>query len=168
MFDIVFKVVFFIFCIQLMWMGNFYIVIVYFVLVGDLVNGMCYCENDGEYGRWNIYCFQDDIRVEIDVWVQFFFDKVWVVQCDVFQFYSYFQQVIFCVQFFQYFMVGFMYYGGVWVVIFVYVVIEVYQVERIIFVFCMMNKFWNVFNGVDFFQYFQCCFVSIVVCRFLQ
>lgn len=40
-----------------MWMGNFYIVIVYFVLVGDLVNGMCYCENDGEYGRWNIYCF---------------------------------------------------------------------------------------------------------------
>lgn len=39
-----------------MWMGNSYIAIAYPVLAGDLVNGMRYRENDGEYGRWNIYC----------------------------------------------------------------------------------------------------------------
>lgn len=149
-------------------MGDFYVVSVYFILVCNLVNGMCYGEDYGEYGGWNVYCFQNDVGVEVYVWVQFFFDEVWVVQCNVFKFYCYFQQIVFGVQFFQYFVVGFMYYGGVWIVVFVNMVIEVYQVERIIFVFCMMNKFWNVFNRVDFFQYFQCGFVCVVVCGFLQ
>lgn len=168
MFNVGLEIVFGVVGIQLMWMGDFYVIVVYFVLVCNLVYGMCYGEDNGKYGGWNIYCFQDDIGVEVDVWIQFFFDEVWVVQCDMFQFYGYLQQVVFGVQFFQYFMVGFMYYGGVWIVVFVNMMVEVYQVERVIFVFCMMNKFWNVFNGVDFFQYFQCCFVGVIVCWFLQ
>ncbi|CSE38493.1 Uncharacterised protein [Shigella sonnei] len=133
--------------------------------MGDPANGTCHCENDGEHGRRNTHRFQDDTRVEIDVRVQFLLDKVRVVQRDVFQLHSHFQQVIFGAQLFQNFMAGFTHYGGARVVIFVHAVTEAHQAERIIFIFRTTNKFRNVFNGANFFQHFQRRFVSTTVRR---
>lgn len=132
--DIAFKVAFFISCIQLTRTGNLHTVTVHFAPVGDPANGTCHCENDGEHGRRNTHRFQDDTRVEIDVRVQFLLDKVRVVQRDVFQLHSHFQQVILRAQLFQHFMAGFTHYGGARVVIFVHAVTEAHQAERIIFV----------------------------------
>lgn len=100
-------------------------------LVGGVVEG----EYDGEYFGWDLQCFVDDVVVEVDVWVQFVGDEVVVLQCGLFQFDGYVEQWVLYVKLFEYFVGYFIDDFGVWVEVFVYVVVEVYQVEVGGFVF---------------------------------
>lgn len=130
---------------------------------------MCQGEQYGEYFGWEVYCFQCDVGIEVDIWVEFFFDEVFVFQGDMFQFYCDLQGwIVVNVQYVQNFVIGFMYDFCVWIVIFVDVVFEVYQLEWIGFVFGFGDVFWDFVDGIDFVEYVECGFVGIIVCWFLQ
>lgn len=62
-----------------MWMIDMVVwIVVYFILVSNLIDSMRYCKDYCEYRYRNINGFENDVWVEIDVRIEFFFNKVFI------------------------------------------------------------------------------------------
>ena len=72
-------------CVQLTRASNAIGVRDHFIPMGDPANGPANSENYGEHRCRYTDGLQDDARVEVDVGVEFFLDKLRVLQCNLFK-----------------------------------------------------------------------------------